>query len=379
VEDFIALEGKGIDDTMDLKRSAMKAGITGEEAYAIQTELKKGGQTEREANATIQQAGAMATKLQDIKEVAGVYTAMQKKLALSDNVELMDLIPFDYLASKPSAPELMQRVVEVTSDLSPQDRKLYLESVGMGSLLSYDDKGKFSNAENLTSTMALPEETALAANAGIVTAETEYREVAMDSVSNNVDGANLQGMKQGIHRALSATASGSSEYGKIVKAGLAIGLTAADMTYGSETQKSISEMLGDTMDAFSPQMDKEGNMQDPTIGKDLLEGFTDHTALGRAASSSYNTLSSSHAAVMDGVGDYFDGVSRRFDAGTGDGTGGSTAIPAKSIGAIPTPKSSKDDKLESNVSVIVNNNADGNEVHVDDNGEDSTFFNWFTK
>jgi hypothetical protein len=146
----------------------------------------------------------------------------------------------------------------------------------------------------------------------------------------------------------------------------------ADMTYGSDTQKDISERLIESVEIFSPQLDKEGNMVAPTIGKDLLEGFTDHSALGRAAVSSYNTVS-------DGVGDYFDGVSRRFDAGTGDGTGGSTAIPAKSIGAIPTPKSSKDDRLESNVNVIVNNNADGNEVVTDDNGEESTFFNWYTK
>lgn len=378
VEDFIALEGKGIDDTMDLKRSAMKAGITGEEAYAIQTELKMGGQTEREANASIQQAGSVATKLQDTKEAVGVYSAMQKKLALSDNVDLMGLVPFEYLASKPSAPEFMEKMVEVTSDLSPQDRKLYLESVGMGSLMSYDDKGKFSNAENLTSNMALPEETALAANAGIVAVETEYRDIAMASVSNNVDGANLQGMKQGIHRALSATATGSSQYGQIVKAGLALGLTAADMTYGSDTQKDISRRIVESVEAFSPQLDKEGNMVDPTIGKDLLEGFTDHTPVGRAAASTYNNVASSFNHVTDGIGNYFDGVSRRFDAGTGDGTG-STAIPAKSIGAIPTPKSSKDDKLESNVNVIVNNNADGNEVNVDDNGDESTFFNWFTK
>ena len=112
-------------------------------------------------------------------------------------------------------------------------------------------------------------------------------------------------------------------------------------------------------------MDEAGNVYDPSLMQSMSM-----TPLGEAVGGAYD-------AVTGGIGDYFDGVSRRFDNATGNGT--PSAVPSGAIGNIPSPKSIKDDKLESNVNVIVNNNADGNEVNVDDNGDESTFFNWFTK
>ena len=318
MDDFIQLEGKGITEGMDLKRLGMTAGLSGEEAFGMQVELMRGGQTKKMANASIHEAGAMANQLQDPMAQAAMLSRMQTTLGRTGNTHLMNVMPMDFLSTQPAANDLALRMVEVASELDPRDRVLLMEAAGLPSLLTYDPTAVNSNPDNLTGTRELDEDNILAAHVGRAESEVVHTQISLDSINNNEEGARLQGNKVGANEAINQYRSSSSVVGKLVKIAANVGVTAADNTLGTEPATYLSGKLTDTAAAFSPQVDEAGNVYNPSFAESMS-----NTPLGDVVGGAYD-------AVTGGIGDYFDGVSRRFDEATGNGT--PSAVPSVAIG-----------------------------------------------
>jgi len=369
MDDFIKLEGKGISAGMDLKRLGMNAGLSGEETFGMQVELMRGGQSEKMANASIMEAGAMANQLQDPTAQAAMLVRMETKLGKSGNSHLMSAMPMEFLSTKPAANVLAEKMVEVTSGLDPRDRVLLMEAAGLDSLLTYDPTATESRPENLTSTRELDEKNIMAANVGKVDMYLRERQGAINTVKNNEEAAYAQGGKVAANEISEGYKTPNGFFGKIAKLAANVAATAFDSTLGTNFQETVSTATSDAaMAAFRPE-------PEPTIPDKITGGIIN--ALPPVAL--FQGITAIPAAV-DGVSNYVgglaDGIGERFEAGTGWGT---NPLPDPAIGGIPTTKSSQATTLNSKVNVTVNNNADGTEVITDDNGEESSFLNFFSK